>query len=43
MGEYSNAHSYFEHAMDIWQRSLLYNHPNIKTVKKNIEIVKQEL
>jgi Tfp pilus assembly protein PilF len=42
MGEYSKALSYFERALDIWQLSLPPNHPSIKTVKENVEIVKEK-
>ncbi len=43
MGEYSKALSYFERALDIWQRSLPPNHPDLKDVKESIEIVKKKL
>jgi tetratricopeptide (TPR) repeat protein len=43
MSEYSQALSYYERALGIWQRSLPPNHPHIQTVKESIEIVKKKL
>ncbi len=43
MGDYRKALSYYERALDIWQRALPADHPNIKNVKKSIEIVKKKL
>ena len=43
MGEYSKALSYFERALDIRQRSLPLNHPDLKDVKQWIEEVKKKL
>jgi hypothetical protein len=42
MGDYSKAHSYYERALDIWQRTLPLNHPSIRDVKESIEIVKRK-
>jgi tetratricopeptide (TPR) repeat protein len=42
MGDYSKAHSYYERALDIWQRTLPPNHPSIRDVKESIEIVKRK-
>jgi tetratricopeptide (TPR) repeat protein len=43
MGENSKALSYFERALDILQRSLPHNHPDLENVKVGIEIVKKKL
>ncbi len=34
MGEYSKALAYFEHALDISQRSVPPNHPNIQDFRE---------
>jgi hypothetical protein len=41
--EYSKALSYYERALDIRQSSLPPDHPHLKNVKENIEIVKKEM
>jgi tetratricopeptide (TPR) repeat protein len=43
MGDYSKAFSYYERDLNIFQRSLPLNHPNITTVRESIEIVKEKL
>ncbi len=43
MGDYRKALSYFERALDICQRSLPANHPDIKDTRESIEIVKKKL
>jgi hypothetical protein len=43
MSDYSQALSYYERALDIRQRSLPPNHPDIQSVRKSIEIVKKKL
>jgi hypothetical protein len=43
MSEYSKALSYFERALDIRQRSLPPNHPDLQSVAKNIEIIKKKM
>jgi tetratricopeptide (TPR) repeat protein len=43
MGKYSKALPYIERALDILQRLLPPNHPDLKSVKENIEIVKKKL
>ena len=40
MGEYSKALSAYENAIDIAQRS---NHPNLRTFRQNIEVVKKKI
>jgi len=42
IGDYSKAHSYYERALDIWQRALPPNHPSIRDVKESIEILKRK-
>ncbi len=41
MGEYSKALPYFERALDIFQRSLPPNHPDIENVRVGLEFVKR--
>jgi len=43
MNDYLKAISYFERALNIWQRSLLSNHPHLEDVRESIEIVKKKL
>jgi len=43
IGEYSKSLTYCERALNIWQDLLPPNHSHLKTVRKNIEMVKKKL
>ncbi len=43
MGDYKKALRYYESALSILQESFPPDHPTIKTIKENIEIVKEML
>ncbi|CAF1476626.1 unnamed protein product [Adineta steineri] len=43
MKDYSKALLYYDRSLDVFQRALPPTHPHIKSVKENIEIVKEEI
>jgi tetratricopeptide (TPR) repeat protein len=43
MGEYSKALEFFEHAVNIGQKSLPPNHSNLQTYRRYLDRVKKKL
>jgi tetratricopeptide (TPR) repeat protein len=43
MGEYSKAFSFYQRALNIFQNSLPSSHPNIKTVQRNMKLLKKKM
>jgi tetratricopeptide (TPR) repeat protein len=43
MDEYSKAHSFYEHSVNIGQQSLSSDHPDLQTYRRNLDEIKKKL